>query len=231
MAKEKTGHSRRDFIKTASLAGAASLLAGTGMGAGAAQAAEEIKVPRRPFGRTGVEVSTLSLGGIFDIVSNQMVLHQALKLGVDYWGHRLQLHRGAQRAGHRQLPGPLPPGAGSHLPGHQGLPAQGRGPGARDERVHEADEHQLLRLVLRALHHQHLRGGPAGDQGLGGQDEAGGQVQALRLHHSPQHGKLPGRGPPPGLHRRHHDDLQLPHHAQPGHARTRCRPATTRASD
>lgn len=83
MAKAKTGRSRREFIKTVGAAGAASLLVGTG--AGAAQAAGEIKVPRRPFGKTGVEVSTLSLGGIFDIVSNQMVLHQALRLGVDYW--------------------------------------------------------------------------------------------------------------------------------------------------
>ncbi|MBU1451326.1 MAG: aldo/keto reductase [Proteobacteria bacterium] len=83
MAKQKTGSSRRDFIKTVSAAGAASLLVGAG--AGPARAAEEIKVPRRPFGKTGVQVATLSLGGIFDIVSNQMVLHQALKLGVDYW--------------------------------------------------------------------------------------------------------------------------------------------------
>jgi aryl-alcohol dehydrogenase-like predicted oxidoreductase len=83
MAEQKNGHSRRHFIKTVSAAGAASLLVGAG--AGAASAAEEIKVPRRPFGKTGVEVSTLSLGGIFDIESNQMVLHQALKLGVDYW--------------------------------------------------------------------------------------------------------------------------------------------------
>jgi len=83
MAKAKTGRSRREFIKTVSAAGAASLLVGAG--ASPAQAAGEITVPRRPFGKTGVVVSTLSLGGIFDIVSNQMVLHQALKLGVDYW--------------------------------------------------------------------------------------------------------------------------------------------------
>lgn len=83
MAKEKSGRSRRDFIKTVSAAGAASLLVGAG--AGAARAAEEIKVPRRAFGKTGASVSALSLGGIFDIVSNQLVLHQALKLGVDYW--------------------------------------------------------------------------------------------------------------------------------------------------
>ncbi|MFH2126398.1 MAG: twin-arginine translocation signal domain-containing protein, partial [Pseudomonadota bacterium] len=68
MAKAKTGSSRREFIKTVSAAGAASLLVGAG--ASPAQAAGEITVPRRPFGKTGVVVSTLSLGGIFDIVSN-----------------------------------------------------------------------------------------------------------------------------------------------------------------
>ena len=60
MAEQKTGRSRREFIKTVGAAGAASLLVGTG--AGAAQAAGEIAVPRRPFGKTGVDVSTLSWG-------------------------------------------------------------------------------------------------------------------------------------------------------------------------
>ena len=81
MAEKKSGGSRRDFFKTMGAAGAASLLLGTG----AALAAEPMTVPRRPFGRTGVEVAALSLGGIFDITTNQLVLHQALKLGVDYW--------------------------------------------------------------------------------------------------------------------------------------------------
>ena len=43
------------------------------------------KVPTRPFGKTGVPVSMLALGGIFDIVSNQLVLQQALDWGVTYW--------------------------------------------------------------------------------------------------------------------------------------------------
>jgi predicted aldo/keto reductase-like oxidoreductase len=42
-------------------------------------------VPTRSFGKTGVRVSTLALGGMFDIPSNQLVLNQALKLGVTYW--------------------------------------------------------------------------------------------------------------------------------------------------
>jgi len=82
MSKRKSGRSRRDFMKTVGAAGAASLLLGPGQALAAGQA---VVVPRRPFGRTGVEVSTLSLGGIFDITTNQLVLHQALKLGMDYW--------------------------------------------------------------------------------------------------------------------------------------------------
>jgi predicted aldo/keto reductase-like oxidoreductase len=42
-------------------------------------------VPTRPFGKTGAQVSILSLGGMFDIPSNQMMLKQALKWGVTYW--------------------------------------------------------------------------------------------------------------------------------------------------
>jgi predicted aldo/keto reductase-like oxidoreductase len=42
-------------------------------------------VPTRPFGKTGIDVSILSLGGMFDIGSNQLMLRQALKWGVTYW--------------------------------------------------------------------------------------------------------------------------------------------------
>ena len=43
------------------------------------------KVGTRVFGRTGVKVSQLALGGIFDITSNQLVLQRALDFGVTYW--------------------------------------------------------------------------------------------------------------------------------------------------
>ena len=36
-------------------------------------------------GKTGVEVSILCLGGISDTINNQLLLKQALKLGVTYW--------------------------------------------------------------------------------------------------------------------------------------------------
>jgi uncharacterized protein len=91
MPKEK--HlSRRDFLLTAGMVGAGSLLGATAVFAqgvvesvGPGQDLKDSSVPLRPFGRTGVSVSSLSLGGIFEIPSNQLVLRQALKWGVTYW--------------------------------------------------------------------------------------------------------------------------------------------------
>jgi hypothetical protein len=37
------------------------------------------------LGKTGVEVSSLCLGGMFDTINNQLLLKQALKWGVTYW--------------------------------------------------------------------------------------------------------------------------------------------------
>ena len=87
--------SRRDFVKTlgavgvGSMVGAGQALAQSNAPAAAAAAAASpatpVKVPTRIYGKTGVPVSMLALGGIFDIVSNQLVLQQALNWGVTYW--------------------------------------------------------------------------------------------------------------------------------------------------
>lgn len=91
MSKKKC-LSRRDFLRTAGMVGAGSLLSAGGMPAqGAGEAGGKVPdlgnatVPMRPFGKTGVEVSCLSLGGMFDIPSNQLLMKQALKWGVTYW--------------------------------------------------------------------------------------------------------------------------------------------------
>lgn len=89
MNKEK-GLSRRDFLRTAGAVGAGSLLCARGAIAQGMQESAEKKqdvatVPTRPFGKTGVNVSILSLGGMFDIPSNQLLLRQALKWGVTHW--------------------------------------------------------------------------------------------------------------------------------------------------
>ncbi|MDY0040373.1 MAG: aldo/keto reductase [Desulforhabdus sp.] len=90
MPNDEKGLSRRDFLKAAGTAGAGSVLAAAGSlaqsRANASESEPEItQVPKRAFGKTGVDVSILSLGGMFDISSNQLMLRQALKWGVTYW--------------------------------------------------------------------------------------------------------------------------------------------------
>jgi predicted aldo/keto reductase-like oxidoreductase len=92
MTQKLKGCTRRDFFKTSGAIGAGALL--TPLVAGARThdqdidrllAAGQAKVPTRPFGKTGVDVSILSLGGMFDIDANQLMLKQALRWGVTYW--------------------------------------------------------------------------------------------------------------------------------------------------
>jgi uncharacterized protein len=86
---DKKEISRREFLKFAGLAGTGSVLlpGGTLLAAGteAEQEAAAGPIPVRPFGKTGVNVSCLSLGTMFDTISNQLLLRQALKWGVTYW--------------------------------------------------------------------------------------------------------------------------------------------------
>ena len=42
-------------------------------------------VPRRRFGRSGIMVSTLSLGGMIDMLNNRLILAKALDWGINYW--------------------------------------------------------------------------------------------------------------------------------------------------
>jgi len=90
MAEKNKGLSRRDWLKSAGAAGLGSLLMSGGplgkvTGANAAERSKAQTVPTRPFGKTGVDVSCLSLGGMFDVVENQLLLKQALRYGVTYW--------------------------------------------------------------------------------------------------------------------------------------------------
>ncbi len=92
MTKESKGCTRRDFFKFTGAAGMGAMF--SPMAADAAVrtesaksllAAGDAKVPTRPFGKTGRNVSILSLGGMFDIGANQLMLRQALRWGVTYW--------------------------------------------------------------------------------------------------------------------------------------------------
>ena len=53
-------------------------------GSTSASQVEEMSVPTRPFGKTGVDVSMLALGGVLKI-SDQLLFRQAFKTGVRYW--------------------------------------------------------------------------------------------------------------------------------------------------
>ena len=89
MTGKKRNVSRRDFIKTAGAAGLASALAPLGAstpahGSALAQSAGQAVVPKRPFGKTGADVSILSLGGTLKD-SDLLVFRQAFNMGVTYW--------------------------------------------------------------------------------------------------------------------------------------------------
>ena len=81
MPNKTKPYSRRDFLRNAGLAGIGSFMAATGRIAEAGQGKTlltadkgSVTVPTRPFGKTGEHVSMLSLGGIVDLMSNQLLL-------------------------------------------------------------------------------------------------------------------------------------------------------------
>ena len=86
--------SRRDFLKATGTAGLGAVMAPIGQIAHATEAQK--KVPVRSFGKTGVKVSILSLGGMFDIASNQIMMKQAVRWGVTYWDTADCYQRGSE---------------------------------------------------------------------------------------------------------------------------------------
>jgi predicted aldo/keto reductase-like oxidoreductase len=80
---------RRDFLKKAAAIGLGAAVGGNALRpprqASAQIALPKAPMPRRPFGRSGIKVSTLSLGGMFDILNNRLMLAKALEWGIDYW--------------------------------------------------------------------------------------------------------------------------------------------------
>jgi len=83
---QKKELSRRDFLKAVGVAGIASgifPLEAAAVKDGENQ--QQTVIQMRPFGKTGRFVSMLSLGGMFDTPSNQLLLRQALRWGVTYW--------------------------------------------------------------------------------------------------------------------------------------------------
>ncbi len=96
--------SRRDFLKKACGAGVgiASGVAGLDRAwakAGKAADADPAAMPRRPFGKTGVQVPILGLGGSQNLMNRQLLLAQALKMGVSYWDTSDNYSGGRSEAG------------------------------------------------------------------------------------------------------------------------------------
>ena len=82
MNNETAQFSRRQFVQTSGAVGIGSLLFRSPLWA----AGETVpKVARRKFGRTGVDVSHVGLGCMFDIINNQVILRTAFDHGVTYW--------------------------------------------------------------------------------------------------------------------------------------------------
>jgi len=84
---------RRGFLKTVGAAGLGSALISAAAKAdtntapaGKQPATPKLpQVPKRKLGKTGVEVSCLALGTMFDTLDNQIVLEKTVQYGVTYW--------------------------------------------------------------------------------------------------------------------------------------------------
>ena len=100
MKEKRNKLDRRNFLKAIGAAGLAPAVAPmtTGFAStegkadpnepnvpGKAQKPESPQVPKRKFGKTGVKVSCLCLGGSCNLVGRQLILRKALESGVNYW--------------------------------------------------------------------------------------------------------------------------------------------------
>ena len=89
MTEKENENPRRTFLKAAGAVGAASIIASLAPFVNASDKSSSKKiapmtVPTRPFGKTGVNVSVLSLGGVLGM-SDLIVFRQAMKMGITYW--------------------------------------------------------------------------------------------------------------------------------------------------
>ena len=83
MEKSKKIWSRRDFLITAGAAGVGSIMAPHNH---KVEASSDLQtIPKRPFGKTGIDVPILSFGGSLDASMTTFLLKQAVKWGITYW--------------------------------------------------------------------------------------------------------------------------------------------------
>jgi predicted aldo/keto reductase-like oxidoreductase len=93
MEEKQNKINRRNFFKTMAAAGLGSVFASAEAiaarkkpnTAAKTQKTTYPQVPRRKLGKTGVEVPCLSLGAMYDLIENQVMLRKALQWGVSYW--------------------------------------------------------------------------------------------------------------------------------------------------
>lgn len=85
MKDSSSSLNRRSFLRAAGLAGAGALLARRAPADAPPAPTSAADMPLRVFGRSGTRVSILSMGGMFDITTSQLLLRQALQLGITYW--------------------------------------------------------------------------------------------------------------------------------------------------
>jgi aryl-alcohol dehydrogenase-like predicted oxidoreductase len=98
----KVEWNRRSFITGAALAGAVPLIAGGSMAQQPSKQSQEVpsgQVPKKPLGRTGVQVAAMGLGGYHlgsaetDQAANEIVA-KALDHGVDFFDNAWEYHDG-----------------------------------------------------------------------------------------------------------------------------------------
>ncbi len=103
-ANKPQASSRREFLKQAcgagiGLAGGVAALDRAWAQSDEAADADPTTMPQRPFGKSGVQVPILGLGGSQNLMNRQLLLAQALKMGVSYWDTSDNYSGGRSEAG------------------------------------------------------------------------------------------------------------------------------------
>jgi len=84
MKNGKSKINRRTFISKTAAVGAGFVLAGNRLDVFASDK-DKPALPKRKLGKTGIEISTLGLGGEFNFLDNQIILRKAYDAGAIFW--------------------------------------------------------------------------------------------------------------------------------------------------